>query len=873
LKLFLLEIFNQVLATGQFPSEWKTDRRTPIHKSGRTTDVDKYRLLAIHAVCRKIFCTIAKYRVDGIIELDDAQNGFRRNRRASDNVAIIQGIVQAARKYGDGAQLLVADFSKAFDTCHIPTLLEKLAKYGIRGQLLRVIADMYTNANARMCVNGILGDQIEVTNGVAQGCVLSPVFFTIYIDELLIKFRESGLGVPIGALIQSALSFADDLILASPDDSTSEKYLQILEKWCAENKLRINAGKSGVLRCGEVLQPGARRLRINGKELQFLEEEDPEFKKQRKFEYLGTSFDSTGDWSRYLETQMGKMRKALGANYAFFREAPVPIRMKVQTAKTLVFSLSSYCADISHTTARRDDQFDAIQADTFRAILQLPKHTPHARIRHILGQPRLSSSRLRARVANFSRVRTLPRGTTLREIYEDGAWHKRSRLFGKYEVDLAYVKTQCKHSSVSIDDLEQALASGSTPKTRALLKKLTTEADVAENAHHNLRAKCPELLHWTPSLEHPMWRESAYSVGAHARWLTGSTWIAGTTMFDADAEYTCERCGYSALSRDASAHSLVHCDEKQASKARSDFVAELGAISNDTRRRFESMLPQEQFRWLLAGGVMFNTTPDPKSNNRVQRRSSPFIAGESVAAIHGKKDPWTNWLSYDQFRTIHSKYYADLQVYTDGSAPDNFAGLGVVIKQPGSDDYMYQCSKEIGETTNNVAELEAIHNALEWLIDNSSTALDAGQAVRVYTDSQYARKVLLAPRPPRNNFFLIESILSIGARLKYDLCTEVTLHWIPSHIEMTAFGWLPIQGNCDADKLAETARLRSRSEHSPRQVEVVRSKTRKAISDFLKTMEKLFRPPKELIPPNGSSTTDDFDIDAYQEIPSASCDI
>jgi len=404
LKIFLLEVFNQVLATGQFPSEWKTDRRTPIHKSGRTTDVDKYRLLAIHAVCRKIFCTVAKYRVDGIIELDDAQNGFRRNRRASDNVAIIQGIVQAARKYGDGAQLLVADFSKAFDTCHIPTLLEKLAKYGIRGQLLRVIADMYTNANARMCVNGILGDQIEVTNGVAQGCVLSPVFFTIYIDELLIKFRESGLGVPIGALIQSALSFADDLILASPDDSTSEKYLQILEKWCAENKLRINAGKSGVLRCGEVLQPGARRLRINGKELQFLEEEDPEFKKQRKFEYLGTSFDSTGDWSRYLETQMGKMRKALGANYAFFREAPVPIRMKVQTAKTLVFSLSSYCADISHTTARRDDQFDAIQADTFRAILQLPKHTPHARIRHILGQPRLSSSRLRARVANFSRA-------------------------------------------------------------------------------------------------------------------------------------------------------------------------------------------------------------------------------------------------------------------------------------------------------------------------------------------------------------------------------------------------------------------------------------------------------------------------------------
>jgi len=139
----------------------------------------------------------------------------------------------------------------------------------------------------------------------------------------------------LGALIQSALSFADDLILASPNASTSEKYLQILEKWCSDNRLHINAGKSGVLRCGEVQSPEAQRLSISGKHLQFLEEDDPNFEKPRKFEYLGTSFDRTGDWSRHLETQMGKMRKALGANYAFFREAPVPIRLKVQTAKVL----------------------------------------------------------------------------------------------------------------------------------------------------------------------------------------------------------------------------------------------------------------------------------------------------------------------------------------------------------------------------------------------------------------------------------------------------------------------------------------------------------------------------------------------------------
>ena len=128
-----------------------------------------------------------------------------------------------------------------------------------------------------------------------------------------------------------------------------------------------------------------------------------------------------------------------------------------------------------------------------------------------------------------------------------------------------------------------------------------------------------------------------------------------------------------ALSKHASKHSLVQCEEKLATQAREEFVAELGTISIGTRRRFENMLSQEQFRWLLAGGVVFNKSPNSRSSNRVQRRSSPFTAGESVAAIHGKKDPWTNWLSYDQFRTIHSKYYSDLQVYTDGSAPDGLS--------------------------------------------------------------------------------------------------------------------------------------------------------------------------------------------------------
>jgi len=107
-----------------------------------------------------------------------------------------------------------------------------------------------------------------------------------------------------------------------------------------------------------------------------------------------------------------------------------------------------------------------------------------------------------------------------------------------------------------------------------------------------------------------------------------------------------------------------------------------------------------------------------------------------------------------------------LQVYIDGLASEGLARIGIVVKQPGRTGYTYKCSKVIGETTNNVAEFEAIYNALEWVIVDSETTLGSGKAIRVYTDSQYSRNALLAPTLPGKNFYLIDSILAIGARLK-----------------------------------------------------------------------------------------------------------
>ena len=64
---------------------------------------------------------------------------------------------------------------------------------------------------------------------------------------------------------------------------------------------------------------------------------------------------------------------------------------------------------------------------------------------------------------------------------------------------------------------------------------------------------------------------------------------------------------------------------------------------------------------------------------------------------------------------------------------------------------------------------------------------------------------------PKTDFYLVEEIKILARKL--DKFT-FTIHWIPSHIERTIKGNVPIRGNFTADQLATNARLHAQ-DHIP----------------------------------------------------------
>ena len=100
--------------------------------------------------------------------------------------------------------------------------------------------------------NGICTELFDVTNGVKQGGIFSPLLFCIYIDVLFECLRLANIGCFSGNVYVGSVGYADDVCLMAPFCHTVRKMLSVCVDFGQEYNIKFYSSKSQVTACSNV---------------------------------------------------------------------------------------------------------------------------------------------------------------------------------------------------------------------------------------------------------------------------------------------------------------------------------------------------------------------------------------------------------------------------------------------------------------------------------------------------------------------------------------------------------------------------------------------------------------------------------------------
>lgn len=294
-------IFNLSLVHSVVPICLKKSTIIPVPKKNSPACLNDYRPVALTSVVMKCFERLIKDSICSSLpaSLDPLQFAYRPNRSTDDAITHVLHSTLSHLDNGKGnyVRLLFIDYSSAFNTIVPHRLVTKLVDLGLSPSLCSWVHSFLTGRPQVVKVGGLTSRPLTLNTGAPQGCVLSPLLYSLYTHDCSAAHQSNII-----------VKFADDTVVVGLISSNNEMaYLEEVERlssWCKDNNLDLNVTKTK-----EVVVDFRRgRQKIEYAPLKIY---GNPVERVSSYRYLGVLISEDLTWTTHTSTLVKKARQRL----------------------------------------------------------------------------------------------------------------------------------------------------------------------------------------------------------------------------------------------------------------------------------------------------------------------------------------------------------------------------------------------------------------------------------------------------------------------------------------------------------------------------------------------------------------------------------
>ena len=280
------------------------------------------------------------------------------------------------------------DLKKAFDSVHRISLWKKLIAHNVNGNIIKVIYNMYEGAKSCVAIGEDLSNSFLCKVGVRQGDNLSPLLFSIFLNDLESHLSRNFSGLSflrdqiyselededtVTFLRLFILLYADDTIILAESAAELQLALDSMSEYCQNWSLNVNVDKTKIV----IFSRGKVRNIPN-----FIFDNEP-VEVVDEFRYLGVIFNYNNRFDKCKRYLYDQAHKAMYSVIQKARKFLLPIDIMLELFDKLVIPIISYGAEVwgySNTLI-----IEKLHLKFLKMLLHVKRSTPNCMVYGELG--------------------------------------------------------------------------------------------------------------------------------------------------------------------------------------------------------------------------------------------------------------------------------------------------------------------------------------------------------------------------------------------------------------------------------------------------------------------------------------------------------